>query len=440
MSQEAATTTGSAKPAGALPDINAETYPFDLVEHLLNQAAFFNLFSTPEPGKSGGIIRDSSGRITGIQMSEELRRFDLVTQLSPESKTISDVTVDSQRIRLGEDTAALRAINVLGERVGSFRSRWIMVPQDFAWRPGGPEPAPTPLDGSQPQRFVMLEGVCEFGDGGDGFRGYGTGVTYPPSANGTSEVHVAAVGTILSGFGRFAGHEGTYVYGGTLSADRGFTGSLLIRVMDPGAELRTDGTLPEIEAHPPSEHGVTYLLLRGQKRDKYEHTAYSFGSDGQVDGLDVSQQLRIFHLDCTAGRRRGVRSSYEIGPVIGQMTAKIRFNLFNPGAPGTNQAPIPFASYNTYTFFDGSGRRIGSFDADGSEGQTFNMSLSGAPGQKALRFGGVGPILNGTGQFRGIRGLMTDNSVVGVAPHALATSYILRIIDPEGRYRIAFGN
>ena len=54
---------------------------------------------------------------------------------------------------------------------------------------------------------------------------------------------------------------------------------------------------------------------------------------------------------------------------------------------------------------------------------------------RALRFGGFGPIKKGTGWFQGIEGLMSDNSVVGIAPHALATLYVLRIHDPDGRYR-----
>jgi hypothetical protein len=415
------TGSASAPPAsGGIPDINAETYPFDYVEQLLNQAAFFNLFSMPDrSGASIGInLGEHAGSAFGFHVLETLHRFDIAMH-APTS-------------------TGLQGTEVMGEPVGRCGSRWMMVPHDFEWRPGGPEPPPTRFDPSQSQRFVMLDGVCEFGRAGDGFHGYGSGLTYPIPGSETSKVHVASIGTIISGFGKFSQHEGTYVYCGTLSVDQGFSGSLLIRVMDPAGELRTDGSLPELEPWAFPEEGISYLLLRGQKRDKYEKTAYSFGPDGQVNGLDVSQQVRLFHVDCTAGRHRGIRTTYEIGSVIGAMTAKIRFNLFNPGAPGTNEAPIPFASYNNYTFFDREGRAIGGFDADGSEGRTFTMTLTGAPGQQALRFGGVGPLLKGTGVFRGIRGLMTDNSVVGVFPHALATSYILRVLDPEGKYRTPF--
>ena len=101
-------------------------------------------------------------------------------------------------------------------------------------------------------------------------------------------------------------------------------------------------------------------------------------------------------------------------------------------------SPIPFQSYNEYTFSTPDGRTVGTIVADGGEGRTFNLQLMGAPGQQALRFGGFGPIVKSSGLFEGMEGLMVDNSVVGVAPHALSTLYILRVNDPDGKYRGAF--
>jgi len=283
----------------------------------------------------------------------------------------------------------------------------------------------------------MLDGICSFGGGTDGFHGFGTGITYPMVVNGQSQLHAAAVGNILEGFGKLKGKEGTYTYCGCISVHQGFSGNLMCRVMDPGGGLRTEAILPALERLPNPEQAVTYIVFRGQKKDKNQQTTYSFGSDGQVTGLNVVQQLRLFHLDATTRGRGGLRSTAAMGQVIGEMTAKIAFNLFDPGAPGTALSPIPFKSYNEYRFFDQYGESLGGFAADGAEGRTFNMKLTGAPGQATLRFGGVGPILNGTGRFSGIQGLMTDNSVVGIAPHALATLYVLRINDPDGKYREA---
>jgi hypothetical protein len=40
------------------------------------------------------------------------------------------------------------------------------------------------------------------------------------------------------------------------------------------------------------------------KKDKTQKTTYSFGPDGQVNGLNVEQQLRLLHIDFAA-RERG---------------------------------------------------------------------------------------------------------------------------------------
>jgi hypothetical protein len=207
--------------------------------------------------------------------------------------------------------------------------------------------------------------------------------------------------------------------------------------MDPQGVLRTEGTLPAAETIEWPEPGITYFILRGQKKDRRAKTNYNIGPDGQVNGLKVTQQLRLIEVDAAARGRNGLRTIKRLGPVIGKMGAKIVFNLFNPGAPGTALAPIPFQSFNEYTFYDRDDEPVSSFVADGGEGRTFTMQLAGAPGQRALRFGGYGPVFNGTGTCSGIDGLMSDNSVVGIAPHAIVTFYVIRINDPDGRYRIS---
>lgn len=391
----------------ALPDINAETYPFEMVQHLLDQAAYFNLYSIPE---KDGAIR-ANGNSIGFRVCERLHRF--------------AVSMQSTK------GVGLRASNAVGEQLGRCNSRWLLCPDDFAAVPGV-EPPATTLDSGRQQRFVMLDTICELGNGHDGFRGFGTGRTFPT----TTGLMAAAVGNVMEGRGRLSGLEGTYVYCGSLTEDESFRGSLLLRVMDPRGVLSSGVDLPSFESQHAVEPGITYFILRGQKKDRRAKTSYSFGPDGQVNGLNVSQQIRVITVDATARGRGGLRSVRQVGPVIGTMGANIAFNLFNPGAPGTDLAPIPFQSLNKYTLYDPEGDMAGSFVADGGEGRTFNMQLAGAPGQRALRFGGFGPLMNGTGAFRDIEGLMTDNSVVGVAPHAIVTFYVLRINDPDGRYRI----
>jgi hypothetical protein len=406
--------------APALPDINAETYPFDTVQQLLDQAAFLNMFSVPDPGRAQVVFRDPghSGGAVGLRISEVLHRFEI---------SMRPPALDT----------GLRALNRIGEPIGRFAHRWMLIPDDFHALPDL-EPPATPFNASHPQRFAMLDGICTFNGGRDGFRGFGTGTTYPVLVNGQRQLLAAAVGSILEGFGKFKSHEGTYTYSGRLSEKQGFSGNLLCRIIDPEGDIRTRDSLPTPETYPDPEPGITYIIFRGQKKDKHQETAYNIGPDGDVRGLNVAQELKIVHIDSAARSRTGLHSTMSAGPVIGGMTAKILFNLLHPGAPGTSRSPIPFQSYNEYTFLDRDGRSVGTIVADGGEGRTFNMKLAAAPGQAALRFGGFGLIMKGTGLFAGITGLMTDNSVVGVAPHALSTLYVLRIDDPGGKYRDVF--
>lgn len=407
----------AAPPAAELPDINAETYPFETVVQLLDQAAFLSMFSIPARNRSIAIPTRNGSGIAGLRIREQLRRFSL--------------SMDAP------SRAGVNTHNAIGEPLAHCEHRWMFAPDGFPALPGREVPE-TAFDPSRSQRFVMFDSVCTFENGRDGFRGFGTGRTYPMHVGSQPQLYVAAVGSILEGFGKFKGHEGTYTYCGSLSQQEGFTGSVFCRAVDPQGDMRTESSLPSLETWPNPESGITYLAFRGQKKNRTQKTAYNFGPNGQVNGLNVHQQLRQVQIDTAARGRGGARSVMNVGPVIGSMSARILFNLLNPGAPGTALSPIPFQSYNEYTFSSPDDRTLGTIVADGGEGRTFNLQLVGAPGQQALRFGGFGPIVKATGLFEGMEGLMVDNSVVGVAPHALSTLYILRVNDPGGKYRGAF--
>lgn len=410
----------TAVPSPSLPDINAGTHSFDLLQRLLDEAAYFNLFSVPDPQSANVAISHPNipGGVIGFRIHQVLHRFDISVR-PPTLKSI------------------LQTSNVMGETLGRFEQRWLIIPEDFGALPDR-EPPPTVLNPTRSQRFVMLDGVCTFNHGRDGFRGFGTGKTYPTVVNGQAQLHAAAVGSITEGFGKFQGREGTYTYCGNLSEHEGFSGNLLCRMLDPDGSLSSENSLPSLQPWPDPDPGTIYLMMHGQKKDKYEKTSYNFGPDGQVTGINVTQQLRIVNLDSACREWGGLRSVRSTGMVIGAMTAKILFNLFNPDAPGTPLAPISFQSYNEYTFKDEKGRFIGSITADGTEGRTFRMKFSGIPDQVALRFGGFGRIVKGTGQFEGAQGLMVDNSAVTIFPSVTSTLYVLRIHDREGRYRGAF--
>jgi hypothetical protein len=123
--------------------------------------------------------------------------------------------------------------------------------------------------------------------------------------------------------------------------------------------------------------------------------------------------------------------------LIGEISAKIQFNPAT--ALGTESSPVPFQTDNDYNFFDREGRSIGTVKGIVSEGGgwVFDLKFPSAPGQPAIRFGGVGPILSGTGQFNGVQGLLSVNSAVGRGPHALSLLQMMQVIDPDGRFRAA---
>jgi hypothetical protein len=415
----------SATTSPTLPDLNAETYPFEVVQYLLDQAAYLNFFSMPSSTGSTPIPGTGGSGVIGIRISETLHRFKI------------DVEVPAG--------SGLRVRNLVGEPLARFEHRWMFIPDKFGALPNL-EPPPGRFDPSTSQRFVMLDAICKFDNGKDGFRGFGTGQTFPISSDGKTEILAGAVGNITEGVGKFRGLVGTYTYCGTLSADSGFRGSVLCRVIDPAGVLQSNLDLPDLQQTSFPERGASYLTFRGQKKDHTQKTQYMFGADGQVNGLQLQPQIRLFDFDCAIDGRGELRSTSSVGQVVGTMPSYIFFNVLNPGAPGTADAPISFHDYDQYIFggpdggtlgsfgFDGGGGRpLGLTTEEGGGGQTFSLRLQGAPGQQALRFGGFGPVVNGKGQFDWFRGLVAHNSVVGIAPHALSTAFIARILDPSER-------
>lgn len=416
----------SSAAAPALPDINAETYPFEVVQYLLDQAAHLNFFSVPSFSGSAAIVGTGSvNGVIGVRIRETLRRFSILMDKPSAS--------------------GLRVQNLAGEPLARFEHRWMFVPEKFGALPGL-EPPPVVFDASRSQRFVMLDALCRFNNDKDGFCGFGAGQTFPASEEGNSAVLAGAVGNITEGFGKFHGLAGTYTYCGTLSPDSGFRGSILCRVVDPDGVLSASVELPDLKQVPMPEEGAAYLLFRGQKKDSTQKTQYTFDSHGEVNGLQLDPQIRLFNFDCAIDGRGELRSTSTLGPVVGNMPAYIFFNVLNPGAPGTGDAPIAFHDYDEYIFYAREGGTIGSFGFDGGGGrilnltnqaggggQAFNLRLRGAPGQKALRFGGFGPVVNGKGSLGWFCGLTAHNSVVGIAPHVLSTAFIARISDPTHR-------
>ena len=116
---------GGAAAAPSLPDLNAETYPFPVVQRLLDQAATFNLLSRPDPQAPAPVLTTAGGAVAGFRLREVLHRFEIAMDTS--------------------GPAGLRARNTVGEPAAVFEQRWLLIPPGYAALPDR-EPPPTALD------------------------------------------------------------------------------------------------------------------------------------------------------------------------------------------------------------------------------------------------------------------------------------------------------
>jgi hypothetical protein len=367
------------------------------MQQFVDQAGYFNLMSRVD---TQAVVCER-GAVIALDFDETLHRFDVRTARS-------------------EDGASFRAWNAVGEPVARARQRWAFAPEAFVARPGR-VPPPTPFVPDRSQRFAMLDAQFAFG-GGDGFRGFGTGRTFPARGPGRPRTLAAAIGTIFDGVGRFSGHdEGTYVYCGELSPSGAFSGNLMLRVVDRQQSLRAGAPLPAMRDPVDAAGGVSWVVLRGEASPD-DPVRPNVGPDGRPFGLVVEQGLRLQHIDCAADHGRGVRAWDRVGERVGKVTA---FVAFDPAsASGSSVSPVPFTAYDEFEFYDRDGRPAGGFTADSIEGRVFNSEVGGQP---AIRFGGVGRLRGGRGAFENVRGLMTDNSLVMFTPHVSASVYVLRI-------------
>lgn len=403
-----------ASPATENPGSSGAASTFTTLEHLVDQAAVFNAFILAEQNSPAG--RDSS---FGLLTSQRLHRF------SADTRVVG---------------SCIKASNEIGQAVGKINQRWILVPDDYVAAPRR-YPPQAALNSEISQRFVMQEVRVSFGDGPDGFIGFGTGRTFPSLRGKQQKLAVAGVGDILHGFGKLRGRSGNFVISGDMVPGRGFEGNILIRVVDPYGELRTKIALPSIQPAAASVPGTTFLMLRSQKKGPDQQSTFSYAANGRIRGINVPLELKQLSSAFVSSGPEGLTSEILAGEVIGK---EVGFTATDPAKPGpgngSSEAPFVFQGVSRYTFFDRPGRSVGSFTVNFLEGRTFLMKLPADPKQQALRFAFYGPIIFGTGCFKGVHGMFygASGSVFEPPPgqHVIIHSYMAQLDDGEGRYRM----
>jgi len=405
---------------GPLPDLNDGKYPYDLMYRLVNFAAYFNMFAVSQPTFNSA-IKDSShcGHVIGFQVHDALHRFEV---------NLQPATLQ----------AGVTALNSTGQLAGKLSHRLMLIPDDFVASPFR-QPPPTPLDISRSQRFAMYDGTIEFGDGKDGFRGFGTGRTYPVVTSGRPQLLVGASGEMLEGFGALAPLHGTYVLSGELSLEHGFQGNVHCRLMDPDFRIFTldASEIPPLQAEKGPDLGLTYIVFGGKKPGKDSPTSYILGADGQPQGVTLNQELRNVEFKFTPEGPKGVRAFSFPHEVIGKMSANVFFNMLAPGVAGLSLTPISSTAALEFAFTDAQGQTVATITAEGGEGKIFHDTFSAAPGSAGWRFGTFQTLAKGTGRLAGAEGILTEISIASVAPYVTMAVYTLCLNDPEGKYRAA---
>jgi hypothetical protein len=389
------------------------------VQRLIDQAALFHVFVAPHPSADRAATRDRVGSVTGIDAEEAVHRFDL--ELDP---------------RLADRPLGL---NTVGEQVGRASLRWSIVPEEFVARPDRDPPA-TPLDLTKSQRFTIQDSAFSFGSRGDGFRVFGAGRTFPMWNGTRGTLWAAAVANIQEGFGAFRSCSGNLTICGDLTAERGFVGHMIVRVLDPEGSLRVDSEAPPPQRGHRADADTTYLTWIGQKAaEGGQDNSVSLSPTGEPRGFNIPADLkRVWVGLAEAGdsiRARDLRT----GDVIGLEVGFGREPLPRTSLSGTALLPNRFEGVAKYTLYGPARCVLGTFTTNVLEGRSFSVTLPAAPEEPGLRFGFFAPVVDGTGCFDGVRGMLygAAGSVLAPPPfeHLISNLYVLRLMDPEGRFR-----
>ncbi len=381
------------------------------VDALLRRAAYLPLFSVHSPAVRNVPIpspRDPTA-LVGMKVFEEMHRF---------------------AVRVGEPATGLRASNRVGEPVADIEIDWRVIPDDFVAAPDRPPP-PTVLDPARSQRFAMYDGHFRWRDAaGSSFRGFGAGRTFPTLVDGRPELRIGAVVDILEGSGKLAGAVGNAVINGFITPPYDLDLCILLRILDPRGELREAGELTSLSAIPDPDPSSTFLFFLGEADPERPITLVP-GPGGSVVGATVHERLRRVAVDLDARSARGLRGRMTRGGIVGSLSFELALDSRYPGMP------IPFETRDgLFTFFDDDGRPIGTLGASAVEGRAFGAEVAGAP-QPVLRVVGFGPFLAGSGAFAGVSGMLSLNGIISIPARTPSILYVLRLADPQGRFRDA---
>jgi hypothetical protein len=380
-----------------------------MIDRLVQQAAYFSLFSIPNPASpSAGIPLIPSIPVVaiGFLVREGLHRFE-VRESGP-------MSVCGFRIN--------QAIS--SDQVAQVSMQMTPMPNNFQAGEGR-VPPPTVLVPFLSQRFTPLNGGFNFLDSKkSGFGAVGAGRTFPALVAGALQTRLAAVLDINQPTGQLAGLVGTGIVIGDIEPPGGFHFNVMFRIIDPDGSLQSTEPVPPLQSPTDPEPGTVFMPFLSEPDPDHPLTAQS-SSDGKYLCVRIVERLRLVDLSFDVGSP-GLRSRTTSGPIVGRhsMTLILDQSLQTEVIPGYSQD-------DEFSFCDKDGLPTGGFKANLFEARVFPTRLLGLQ-SPIYRIGGFALPTQGTGQFKNPTGLVSINGAYSLATGAVSILYMVRFSDPHG--------
>jgi len=397
--------------AVVLPDDDAAA-----IDRLVQQAAYFSLFSTPNPETpTRGIpLIPFVGQALSIAFSvnEEMHRFEVHQSLpSP--------------------VCGLHITQEVGTQPASkVQMQMTPMPNNFQ-AADDRVPPPTLLLPFLSQRFCALRGHLEFLDSeGSGLRAFGTGHTFPATVAGQARTRLAGVLDILEGQGKLAGLHGTGIVNGDIQPPGGFAFNVLFRIIDSDAKLQARTPVQPLQSAGDPAPDMAFMPFISEPDPDYP-IQVELGPSGRHVRLRVVERLRLVDLNFSEELPGGLRSQTTPGALVGRHSTTMILDM------STSEDVIPaYSQGGEFSFADKDGKRIGGFKADLFEARVFPTLLPGLR-TPILRIGGFAPPTQGTGQFTEPVGMVSVNGALSLATGMISTLYMVRLSDPFRIFRAA---
>ncbi len=405
------------------PRADFGTSSFEEVTRLLKRAAYLPLFSMPNPGDP-----DVPISVWPFSLVPALRDLILLGMHVNEAPHRFEVQVEEPSPARG-----LAVRHSVGEQIANIHVHFAITPENFEAGPGR-VPPPTLLIPFFSQRFSFPQGEFLFLDSQkSGFRGFGAGRTFPITIGGGLHLRIGAVIEVLEGFGKFAGLQGMVVVNGEIRPPNDLALFMMPRIMDPEGVLQAASPINPPVLVPDPDPTTAFFFFLGEV-DADHPITLNLAGDGRILSVNLFERLRLVHINFDINTTQDIRSRMIEGDVVGSHRSTL---VFNPDAP-TDVTPL-YSANDIYTFHDREGKTIGTVNANIAEGRAIRTELPGMS-HTVFRIGGAGPFIEGTGQFMGAIGMASVNGALSLKPNTLSSLYMLRIIDPDSRFRILANN